>query len=274
MDILYMPTLHHRYLVKTLTNPQPPGFADFLRGSIALAQLCSMHSYDFKFDINSHPVFNVLHIPEEYTSRLDKGEPTLEILPPIPYDSMKSIISSHLNGKSDINILTNAFYDESSVETQYQLIRIILQPSEDLKTHIDYIKNSTNIDYTKPYVIIHIRLGDRYLVDKNDIPSNIIQNVRCHVQRIVQQHSQVLLLADSFKLKEQVKDLCQATITAPIHTGSLDVEGVEHRMLTTVGEFFIMSKASQIYCLNFYDGSGYSRICSKIYSIPYHCISL
>jgi hypothetical protein len=269
-----MPSIHHRYLIKTLTNPQPPGFADFLRGSIALAQLCAIHSYEFKLDISSHPIFTLLDIPEEFTSRLDYAEPTLEILPPIPYDGMKTSIVSHLKGESDLNILTNAFYDEGSVETQYKLMRTILQPSQHLIAHIEDIKNSTAIDYTQRYVIIHIRLGDKYLVNKNDIPSNIIHNVRYHVERIIQEHSRVLLLADSFKLKEQVKDLCQTTLTAPIHTGSLDIEGVEDRMLNTLGEFFIMSKASQIYCLNFYDGSGYSRICSKIYSIPYHCISL
>jgi hypothetical protein len=233
-----------------------------------------MHSYEFKFDVSCHPIFTLLNIPEEYTSRLDHTEPTLEILPPIPYDAMKTTIISHLKGELDLNILTNAFYDEGSVESQYKLMRTLLQPSQSVNTHIEYIKNSTTIDYTQPYVIIHIRLGDKYLVDKNDIPSNIIHNVRYHVERIIQEHSRVLLLADSFKLKEQVKDLCQTTLTTPIHTGSLDTEGVEDKMLNTLGEFFIMSKASQIYCLNFYDGSGYSRICSKIYSIPYHCISI
>lgn len=269
-----MPTIHHRYLMKTLTNPQPPGFADFLRGSISLAQICAMHSYEFKFDINSHPVFAVLDIPAEYSSRLNKEERTIEILPPIPYDHMASSITSHLNGESDLNILTNAFYDERSVETQYKLMQTILQPSQQLTAHIKKIQSSTTINYIQPYVIIHIRLGDKYLVDKNDIPSNILDNVRYHLQRIICEDSQVLLLADSLKLKEQVKDLCQTTLSAPIHTGSLDIEGLEERMITTVGEFFIMSKASKIYCLNFYDGSGFSRICSRIYSIPYHCILL
>ena len=269
-----MPTIHHRYLVKTLTNPQPPGFADFLRGSIALAQLSKGNSYDFKFDVNSHPLFAVLDIPEEYASRLNEEEPTIEILPPIPYDHMASSIASHLNGESDLNILTNAFYDERSAQPQYELMRTILQPSQQLITHIEKIKSSTSINYKEPYVIIHIRLGDKYLVDKNDIPSNIIHNVRYHIENILRHHPQVLVLADSLKLKEQIADLCQTTSSAPIHTGSLDTDAVEDRMLTTVGEFFIMSKAYHIYCLNFYDGSGYSRICSRIYSIPYECISL
>jgi len=270
-----MPSINHRYLTKTLTNPQPPGFADFLRGSIALMQISNLKSYQFKFDISSHPVFSVLNIPDEYSTRIDPLEPTLEILPPIGYNSMNEHIISKLTGEYDLNILTNAFYSESSVEKQYELMRTILQPSEKLLHFIDDIKNSTKIDYTKSYVIIHIRIGDTFLVDKNDIPSNLLHTVRSHVENIVREHgSQVLLIADSYKLKEQVKDLCDTTQSNPIHTGSLDTESVEDRMLTTVGEFFIMSKASQVFCMNFYDGSGYSRICCRIYSIPYHCISL
>jgi len=238
-------------------------------------QISNLHSYDFKFDISSHPVFSVLDIPEEYSTRIDALEPTLEILPPIGYNLMNERIISQLDGHSDVNILTNAFYTETSVENQYELLRTILQPSQKLIHFIDTIKDSTKINYTKSYVIIHIRIGDRFLVDKNDVPSKVVHTVRSHIENIVRHHgSQVLVIADSYKLKEQVKDLCETTHSNPIHTGSLDTESVDDRMLTTVGEFFIMSKASQIYCLNFYDGSGYSRICSKIYSIPYHCISL
>ena len=84
----------------------------------------------------------------------------------------------------------------------------------------------------------------------------------------------MLFIADSYQLKNSVKDLCKITEINPIHTGSLDIVDIDERLLATLSEFFIMSKASAIYCLNFYDGSGYSKICSKIYSIDYHCLPL
>jgi len=271
-----MPDVVHRYLMKTLTNPQPPGFADFLRGTLALYQFAKQYAYNFKVDINSHPIFTMLDIPDENKAYIDISDNTIEVLPPIAYGNMASIYQNLFNKQESFNTLTNAYYTENSDMTpEYTFMKSLLQPNTTLRNYISTIKNSTGIDYTKPYVIIHVREGDNVLVYKKDIDQHIVDKVRHYINSIKSQNTtQILLIADSHQLKEKVSDLCQTTKTIPIHTGSLDSENVNEKLLTTLGEFFIMSGASHIYCINHWDGSGYSRICARIYSIGYQCLNL
>ena len=49
----------HKYLTQCSTNPQPPGFADFLRGTIALYIFSKKYNYQLLLD-GSHPVFTCL----------------------------------------------------------------------------------------------------------------------------------------------------------------------------------------------------------------------
>lgn len=271
-----MPLIIHRYLTKTYTNPQPPGFADFLRGTIALYQLACKNNYTLKIDVNSHPIFKFLDIPKESSVTLDENVPTIEIIPPIAYDAMHGIIELGLRC-NDLVILTNAFYNEQCMTDEYQFIRSILTPSRLLSEYIETIK--TSIQLHAPYIVIHARIGDTFLVYKNDVQENIIDKIRNYIKMISTNApaQSVLFIADSYQLKESVKDLCKITAIHPIHTGSLDTINTidtDERLVATLAEFFIMSKASSIYCINFYDGSGYSKICSKIYSIDYHCLQL
>lgn len=268
-----MPYIIHRYLTKTYTNPQPPGFADFLRGTIALYQLSIIHNYKLKIDIQSHPIFKFLNIPEEYSIILDE-QSTIEILPPIEYHNMHNIIKSYMHNNSDIAIMTNAFYNEKDDMTQeYKIMRSILTPTALLATYIQSIKSTLQLN--EPYIIVHARIGDQFLVSKNDVQQNLIANIRNYIIQISNETLlPILFIADSYHLKQYVHDLCKVTSINPIHTGSLDNIEVDDRLVATLAEFFIMSSALKIYCINFYDGSGYSRICSRIYSIDYHCLPL
>jgi hypothetical protein len=160
---------------------------------------------------------------------------------------------------------------------EYHFIRYILTPTHLLSKYIDIIK--TDIQLHESYIVIHARIGDNFLVYKNNIQENIIEKIRNYIKIVSATAStqSILFIADSYQLKERVKDLCKITAICPIHTGSLDTINTidtDNRLVATLAEFFIMSKASSIYCINFYDGSGYSKICSKIYSIDYHCLPL
>ena len=270
-----MPHLVHRYMTKTFTNPQPPGFADFLRGTIALYQYSKQYNYKMKIDINSHPVFQFLDIPEEYRVSLKNDTYTIEILPPLLYEAMPSIFNTILNDNSDdIYVMTNAFYREhSDISEEFSIIKRILTPNKQLKDYIDHIKSNIKIDFTKPYEIIHVRLGDECLINKKDIVPDKLNRVRMLIQEIkVNTQNPILLIGDSKHLKDNVSDLCETTQTVPIHTGLLDNELVNERVLMTLGEFFLLSMSNKIHCINIWnDGSGFSRISSKIYSIEYVC---
>ena len=49
----------HHYLTECKTVEQPPGFADFLRGTLALYKLSKQYKYRFELE-RTHPVFSYL----------------------------------------------------------------------------------------------------------------------------------------------------------------------------------------------------------------------
>jgi hypothetical protein len=270
------PKCVHQYISVCKTNPQPPGFADFLRGSIALYQICKYFGFELKFDVESHPIFTYLDLPSNIKVSIDSSKPTFEVLPPKPYHEMSQILTNHIHTESTPYILTNAFYMEKSDMTdEYTFMKSLLRPNSIIQNTITAIKLSCRIQSNLPYCIIHIRLGDNYLLKNADIDSSIIIKIRNYIEQIKQHtSSQLVCIADSTKIKEYISDLCITTNTVPIHTGSLDTGSIDERIVTTLSEFFLMSSATEIYCINYWDGSGYSKICSKIYSIPYICLQL
>ena len=273
------PEVVHKYLQKTSVNSkiggQPPGFADYLRGTMALYQYCKKYNYILKFDKICHPIFKYLSIPPNLITTKQYSH-TFELLPPYGYQEMPCILDAMFGSGADFSILTNCFYNESvDLIDTYSFIKSFLVPSDIIKKQIVNIKQELNIDFNKPYTVIHTRLGDRYLVDKNSINIEEINKIRAEINKLRNKENiQLLFIADSKEIKDHVKDLCNTTSTVPIHTGSLDITSVDENLITTLSEFFIMAGSSEIYCLSYWGGSGFSMICSKIFSIPYYAISL
>ena len=101
----------HRYLTKCLTNPQPPGFADFIRGTKSLYILSTKFNYKLLIDYNIHPLFKYFQFNENiYTNELNTNI-TTELLPPISYNEIYSQLLNLFNLKQDLYLLTNSFHD-------------------------------------------------------------------------------------------------------------------------------------------------------------------
>lgn len=273
------PEVVHTYLQNTTVNTkiggQPPGFADYLRGTMALYQYCKKYNYTLKFDINCHPIFKYLSIPSKLITKKQYSH-TFELLPPYGYQEMPCILDAMFGSGTDFSILTNCFYNESvDLNDTYQFMKSFLIPTGIINESISKIKQTINIDFNKPYTIIHTRLGDRYLVDKKTIKVEEIIKIRTEINKIKnKENRQILFIADSKEIKDHINDICATTSTEPIHTGSLDITDIDEKLITTLSEFFIMAGSSEIYCLNYWGGSGFSMTCSKIFSIPYYTISL
>jgi hypothetical protein len=273
------PEVVHTYLQKTTVNSniggQPPGFADYLRGTIALYQHSKKYNYTLRFDINSHPLFKYLNIPKPLISTM-KYSSTFELLPPYGYHEMPCIIDTMLLSGTDISILTNCFYEETpNMDNSYNFIKSILNPSDNVLYSLNKLRADIGIDSQTPFSIIHIRLGDKYLVNKDTIDDTLVIKIREYIYSIkINTNVPLIVIADSKEIKDKINDLCYTTTCEPIHTGSLDVSDIDQKLIMVLTEFFLMSMAKEIYCINFHDGSGFSKICSKIYSIPYHTIQL
>ena len=71
----------HKYLNVCKTNPQPPGLADFLRGTIALYNFSKIYNYKLLIDCN-HPLFNFLKKNDKFLLSEPSSE-VIELLPPL-----------------------------------------------------------------------------------------------------------------------------------------------------------------------------------------------
>jgi hypothetical protein len=268
-----MPYVIHRYLQKLKTNPCPPGLADFLRGTITLYQYSQKYGYTLKVDTSSHPLFKILDVPSNIKVSIPSDEDTYEIIYPIAYNDMPKILDDLFSKGSDINIITHAYFSEiSDMSEEYNFIKLLLTPNQKLIDLISSIKRELTIDFSKPYITIHVRTGDESLV-KNIGDSNITINAVEQISKYISNMNpvkQVLLITDSREIKARLKNTYATVSCNPVHIGMLNTENLIDDLFRTMAEFFLMSTSSEIHCISrWVTSSGFSSICSKVYGIPY-----
>ena len=118
----------HHYLTYCKTNPKPPGFADFIRGTIALYYFSKKYGYELLLDIK-HPMFQYL-----YYQRFETGHPIGVSL---------QTLSSHTS--------TPEFSTQASSSTPPLLQNDgDIQPSEDSNVPFEFFKGlKENIQFIK-----------------------------------------------------------------------------------------------------------------------------
>lgn len=96
----------HKYLTVCKTNPQPPGFGDFVRGTIAMFNFSQKYNYSLLID-KTHPLFHYLENNEFLTITNDE---TFELLPPYSYDFIYLSLHNLFIEGNNFTIMTNSFY--------------------------------------------------------------------------------------------------------------------------------------------------------------------
>lgn len=268
-----MPTVIHRYLQKLKTNPNPPGLADFLRGTITLYQYSNKYGYTLKVDTSSHPLFKVLDVPEHINEVCDPEEDTHEIIYPIVYNDMPKMLDDLFSRGSDINIITHAYFLETqNMSEEYNFIKSLLTPNAKLRELITNIQSDLSIDVSKPYITIHVRTGDESLVNNIADSTNTTHAVESISKYIANMNpvKQVLLITDSREVKDRLKNTYATVPCNPVHIGMLNTENLIDDLYSTLAEFLLMSRSSEIHCISrWVTSSGFSSICAKVYEIPY-----
>jgi len=256
----------HKYLTVCSTNPQPPGFADFLRGSITLFNLSKKYNYKLLFS-GSHAIFTYLK-PNKNIICSDTDN-TLELLPPISYEEIYSNLINIFQNNKSFTILTNSFYEDSDTQQFINFgnitddcrnfIQDILQPCDEIINKI----NSFNI---KNFKVIHIRCGDTIL-HTNSFNENLYNLYYKKINNIINNQCNYILLSDSSEIAKKLKENIPTLFywdNLKIHLGDLKNYS-EQSVFDTLVDFFIMSKSNEIIS----NGSGFSQSVSVIYKIPY-----
>jgi hypothetical protein len=273
----------HRYLTKCLTNPQPPGFADFIRGTKTLHILSKKFNYKLLIDYNIHPLFKYFKFNENiYTNELNTII-TTELIPDMSYPEIYSRLLNLFNSKENLYLLTNSFHvsyrtnhndhDINEINSSNNFIKEMLKPSDLLEElFLNKIKE-INIDINN-YIIIHLRIKDDCFFNENfDLDQNFDNLIKEKIKTIIDNNydKNILVLSNHSRYLKYLKNLFNniyITNNLTIHLGSLDNDNMENKIQGTLIDLLFMSKSKEIYCISQYGGSGFSYEIAQIYNIP------
>ena len=273
----------HKYLTVCKTDYLSPGFGDWLRGTVALWELCKKYDFELCIDKDIHPIFSYL---EENASLISDPLPDREVEEcyyPTPYDKIDEMLHSLFQKKETFSVLTNGLYVPifNGINDYYGPIteecklwlRNVLTPNQYLQGYIDCVYSILNIDLSKPYRVIHLRLGDNYL-HQNNFEQGYYNNINERIAHTLKTESefQYILLCDAscygIALKTDNPSL-RYWDNKKIHTGELQYDEKKIGVKDTLIDFIIMSKA--IHILSVFD-SGFSKMVSFIFDITYYRI--
>jgi len=263
----------HTYLTKCESNPQPPGFADFLRGTIALYIFSKKYNYQLFVD-GSHPVFTCLKSNKNIS--MNENINVHEFLPPLSYNHIYTMLDTIFHKGQSFGVMTNSFYTlKNGVLENYgpitedcrDYLKDILSPTIEVENKMKEI-----LDNLSNYKVIHLRFGDIFL-NENEYNEGLYKLYYDKILKLKNDaNDKYILLSDSSiianKLKKEINELNDSIDlyywdNSKIHLG--DLKNKKSNILDTMVDFFIMSKSTQIIA----NGSGFSKISSIIYDIPY-----
>jgi hypothetical protein len=265
----------HKYLTVCRTNPQPPGIADFLRGTVALFYFSKQYNYEFYID-GTHPLFSFLQPNSRIVKAFDLT--THELIWPMQYADIHVELQKLFEKKENFTVLTHCAYHKEKDQLSYygpirqdarEFLQDILKPNEVIQKKISFIFETVyKINPASKFKVIHLRFGDKFINTNETISAEIYLHHYIKVLNIISCSKEpIILMSDATmiarKLKEDIPQLLYWD-NHKIHLGSLEKNPSEG-IIDTLTDFLIMSKANEIYSV----ASGFALIISEIYCIKY-----
>jgi hypothetical protein len=273
-------------------NKIAQGFGDFLRGCICLYDICQRINIAFDIDFSNHPISHFI-IGHKYNETIkynniewydDNNFSGMENGYPIKKkDFLYNFILDLTRKNENIYYLgCNSFpiiNDNDTNQMCKDFIKSKIMPNLEMMEFINEKIISLNLE-NKKYNIIHIRTGDKYLLDESKLDEKYLKFIIEKFLNILKEDniSNFVLISDCNQLKNILKKyeipnliIYFSYIT---HLGEDSLKTIDS-VKGTLLDFYIMSKAEKIYSLSPYSwGSGFSKWCSIIYNIKYISIPL
>lgn len=274
------------YQLKYL-NGDSPGFGDFLRGCFAFNQIAQLLGLEFDLDISNHPISKYLENSKKVEGiNYNNIEITYEhnIANYRFKDNINPVFLNNIItwlNKQDCEVLPffgNSFptFNKHNQETK-DLINSKIQPNELMRNYIDYTLSELRLS-KKNYAVIHIRTGDKYLLNGEKMDEQLINKVKTILTRYMVPEKKYLIISDSNYLKSKLKGIpnCYVLIRHIAHSGGSQ-ENIDSQqsngLMNTMLDYYLMSFSNTIVSISTYiHGSGFSRYCSVLNNIPYNFI--
>lgn len=271
----------HHFATFMSNGGKPPGLADFLRGTIALYKLCQEYKTTLRIH-DAHPIFHWLQSNECLTKEFyfPIHELVMNNRSTCPYPLMPYKIRQLLQGNKRLSIVTNSFYNDTNMgeipSDAKQFICTLVTPSDKLLFYCNHVFDQLGIQ-PHTYSVIHLRLGDTYIsMDpfEKKYCNLIIEQVR-DVIHSRPSNTTYVLLSDSSSFAKHICTMIPQVLyweNKKIHLGCLQsasMSKVQENIKDTLVDFYILSQCSSIVSMN---DSGFSKIASLLYDIPYDTI--
>lgn len=257
------PLIVHTYRTSCQSVAQPPGFGDFLRGTVALFQFSRQLGFELKVDFSQHPLSGYIEpfdweglqdeqqVHEFFNADIKKLEPFLASL--APCNTM--YLTTHAVPMFSMDCECRDFICKR------------IAPKAEVYSQLQLLLSGLSLDR---YCVVHMRMGDHtFGAEITAVPAV----EACLREFILPKWGRnVVLMSDNSSAKERlsaVYDIVSSTST-PVHLGQCGSnESPRIGILDALLDFYLMAGSEEIYQYSVYPwGSGFSDMCSRIYDVP------
>jgi hypothetical protein len=265
-------------------NGAAQGLGDYIRGCFCLMQICAMLGLSFDMDLTNHPMSKYL-IPEaksQYNINypdISRHENTNYVPINATTYSKNSInffieFVNKLNGMEGAESFFTFCHSFPIFEVQDVGRKIILNkllPNSFMQSRINERLSHLEL-VVKRFAVIHIRSGDKYLLNNGNLNSLVVKKIVGTLSKNMKEGTKYLILSDNNHIKLILKKVFPQVVirlTKIAHLGE-SVNPEDEAVMETLMDFYLMSNAFQIISFSPYNwGSGFSKWCSVLYKIPY-----
>jgi hypothetical protein len=271
-------------------NMKSPGLGDFLRGSFCLMQVCRLLNIDFDIDISQHPLSKYIENPIRvdgvdynniwaYTehNRRDGKNNYESLSTNVNPDFLRNIVNYFNSHDCEtLGLFSNAFtcfnvYSQSGKD----IIKSRLRPNQYMREYVDFTLNQLGLS-KKGYGVIHIRSGDKYLINGETMSSTFMIKIDNIIKHYTFRDRRYLIISDCNAIKKYLKSHANFYIYVRQieHLGGEGLKSIEtNGIMNTMLDFFLMEHSNAILSLSVYDHvSGFSKYSSIINNIPFKYI--
>ena len=255
------------------------GLGDFVRGNMALYQVCAEKDIPFSVDFSQHPAgaYLIGHETPSY-----KGKQKVIDLIDVYEDELRSTeklwskLKKHYKDGNTLRTYCNAWQTFPISDDCKNFIRNSMIPNDVLQHKIKSICHpSFNLEC---YETIHIRTGDPVAYG-GGLKRSTIEKLYDEISKTILQirkssNRQIIVLSDSTVIKSLIAKKFSLYTTSSITT-HLTVSGGD--VAGTLADYFIMLNSKKIHQFtNAYHwwGSGFSNSASWINDVPLQCYKL
>jgi len=268
-------------------NGVAQGLGDYIRGCFCLMQICAMLGLGFDMDLTNHPMSKYLVQQETEKERkyninyadVSRYENT-NYIPINATTYSKNSINFFIEYVNKLNSMggTESFFtfchsfpifDVQDVGRKFILSKLL--PNEMMQSAIK--ERLIHLELSpKRFAVIHIRSGDKYLLNNGNINSFVLKKIVGILSKNMKEGTKYLILSDNNQIKLLLKKIFPQIViqlTKITHLGE-SVNPDDDSIMETMLDFYLMSNAFQIISFSPYNwGSGFSQWCSVLYKIPY-----